>query len=243
MRGDWLVLGLLGVVATTGGCALFGAQGGPVIGQPDWIARGTGLVLDGTERQFVGVGQARDKLRLPLLKQVAQKKATTALEAPVKAFLKALAGPWLQTLDQKFLKEPDSPPIVMLDKLLERCVKLGAIDEVYVEGEGDAVFALARLDLMAVVMEMQASGDVEPLLTFMAEQGVDPNAVFDAVAAGPPPAPPAEEKPAEEKPAEEKPADKAEAPVGEGAPPAAAAAPEDAAPVEAKPKGKGKGKR
>ncbi len=171
----------------SGACALFGAGGGSSgsVMDPDWIARGPALVAEGDDRYFVAVGQARDKLRVPLLKKVAQKKARAAIEEPLKAYLEVLAGPWLASLDPKVMKEKPKPaPVVMLDKLLERCAKLAAIEEVYVGGDGEYVWAMARVDLMPIVLEMQASADVQILLEFLVANNIDPNVVFDELAGG-----------------------------------------------------------
>jgi hypothetical protein len=185
------------------GCATSGGSSASIM-DPDWVDRGAALVVQEKDRYFVAVGQARDKLRVPLLKKVAQKKAKDAIEEPIKEYLKVLAGPWLASLDPKIMKEkPKPPPIVMLDKLLERCAKMATIEEVYVGGDGEYVWALSRVELMPILMEMQASADVVPMLEFLQASNIDPNVVFDKVASGElGGAPPEEEKQKEEAPEE-----------------------------------------
>jgi hypothetical protein len=188
-----------------GGCALLGSGGGSSgsIMDPDWVERGAALVVEDKDRYFVAVGQARDKLRAPLLKKIAQKKAMDAIEEPIKNYLKVLAGPWIASLDPKIMKvKPKPGPIIMLDKLLERCAKMAAIEEVYVGGDGSYAWAMSRVDLMPIIMEMQASTDVQILLEFLVASNIDPNIVFDKVASGELGGPPPKEEEKEEPPAE-----------------------------------------
>ncbi|MFC1612041.1 hypothetical protein ACFL6C_13850 [Myxococcota bacterium] len=186
MRANWMGWLILAFVwAPTGCTALSGLSGGAAAGDlatPAWIERGSALVTESDDRYFAGVGAARDRLRVPLLKKVAQRKAKEAIREPINTYLQALAGPWLGTLDAKTKKE--MKPTRMLDKLLGRVAKLAAIDEVYVPDDGEVVFAMSRIDLMAVLMEIEASPDTEPLRAYLAGAGIDPTALFDQVAAG-----------------------------------------------------------
>jgi hypothetical protein len=192
------------LVAAVAGCAAIGSGEGASSGalfEPDWVDRGDALVVDGDSRYFVAVAQARDRLRLPLLTKAAEKKALNAIDRPIRRYLKVLAGPWLASLDPKIMRQKPKPaPIVMLDKLLERCAKLAAVDEVHVSG-GKAVWAMSRVDLTPIVLEMQASSDVQPLVAFLTGSNIDPAVVFDRVASGELGGePPAEEAPAPTEP-------------------------------------------
>jgi hypothetical protein len=178
------------------GCAVLGRGGdggGARLGKPDWVGRGPAFVVDGKDRKIVAVGQALDKLRAPLLKKIAERKAKDAIKEPLKAYLKALAGPWLASLGPEALKE--GSPTRMLDALLGRLVPMAAVDEVFLTADDDAAYAQSRIDLMAVLMEMQSSTDVEPLMQFLNANHLDANALFDQMAAGKYPPPKAVEPP------------------------------------------------
>ncbi|OGQ86418.1 MAG: hypothetical protein A2289_03955 [Deltaproteobacteria bacterium RIFOXYA12_FULL_58_15] len=171
---------LVALAAGLEGCALLRSGGSSGSMTPDWVQRGSTLVVDGDKRYFTGVGAAYDKLRPPLLKKIAQKKALAAINEPIKEYLKALAAPWFKSLDKETaeLIKPDT----ILDGLLKRCTGLAAIDEVYVASDNGSTFALSRVDYMAVRMEIEATPSAEPLRLFVTNAGIDPDALFNQVA-------------------------------------------------------------
>jgi hypothetical protein len=166
------------------GCGLFGSSGGGAradpFGEPDWVERGSAHILVDDSRYFVGVGAARGKLNASLLKAAAKKKAKDAVEQQLAEYLDKLAAPWIESLPPKI--EEQANPRGMLASLNKRIHPRIQVEETYVSGDGRAAFVQARLQLIAVLMEMEASADTEPMRAFLNEKRLDPRMLFDYLA-------------------------------------------------------------
>lgn len=179
----WFVVAVACGIA---GCGLVGSSGGgaraDALGEPDWVERGSTHLLDGDNRYFVGVGAARGKLNASLLKAAAKKKAKDVVEQQLEEYLDKLAAPWIESLPPKI--EEQANPRGMLASLNKRIHPRIQIEETYVSGDGHAAFVQARLQLIAVLMEMEASADTEPMRAFLDEKRLDPRMLFDYLAGG-----------------------------------------------------------
>lgn len=183
---SWIRLSLVVIAGGISGCGLLGFAGGDAQAagpsEPEWVARGSAYAIDGDTRSFVGVGAARGELNASLLRAAARKRATGAVKHQLEDYLDQLAKPWVKSLSPKIKEQAN--PRGMLASLTKRLEPRIHIEDTYVAGSGRAAFVQARLELIAVLMEMEASADTEPMRAYLGSKGLDPKNLFDHLASG-----------------------------------------------------------